>query len=91
MIPVQNYNPQSTSFRINLYRILRTALILIFLIAMPLIWIAILPRLSGASIGNVLANFGITRLVQGHHHFHMVELRQLQLVMPAISMANLVI
>jgi hypothetical protein len=68
---------------------LRTALILIFLIAMPLIWIAMLHGLSAASRGIVLVNFGITLAVQGHHHFHMVEFGQLQWITTGISMAVL--
>ena len=62
-----------------------------FLIAIPLIWIAIQHGLSGASIANILVNFGITSAVQRHHNFNVAELGQLQLLMLVMIMASLLI
>jgi PAS domain S-box-containing protein len=62
-----------------------------FLIAIPVIWIAIDHGLSGATIGNVLTNFGVTWRVQGHDHFDLVELGQLQMMMLVMTVASLLI
>ncbi len=62
-----------------------------FLLAIPLIWIAIQHGLSGATIGNVLVNFGVTWRVQRSDHFDLVELGQLQLMMLVMTIASLLI
>jgi hypothetical protein len=62
---------------INLNTILRIALILILRIAIPLIWISL--------------QYGLEEpvAVQGHSHFHLLEVGHLQLMMLDISMASL--
>jgi PAS domain S-box-containing protein len=62
-----------------------------FLLAIPLIWIAVRHGLSGAALGNVVANFGVTWRAQGHDHFNLIELGQLQLMMLVMTMASLLI
>ena len=62
-----------------------------FLIGIPLIWIAIQHGLSGASLGNLLVNFGITWQVQGHHDFNLAELGRLQLMMLVMTLTSLLI
>jgi PAS domain S-box-containing protein len=61
-----------------------------FLIAIPLIWIAIQHGLPGASLGVSLVNFAIVRIAEWHE-FNFVELGQLQLLMLVISLASLFI
>ena len=61
-----------------------------FLIAIPLLWIAIQHGLPGASLGVSFVNFAIVRIAQWHD-FNFAELGQLQLLMLVISLGCLMI
>jgi PAS domain S-box-containing protein len=61
-----------------------------FLIAIPLLWIAIQHGLSGASLGVLMMNFATVRGVQWHDP-NFAELGQLQLMMLIMSLSSLFI
>jgi PAS domain S-box-containing protein len=61
-----------------------------FLIAIPLLWIAIQHGLPGASLGVFFVNFAMVRLAQWHD-FNIAELGQLQLLLFVISLGCLLI
>ncbi|MGZ9233965.1 MAG: HD domain-containing phosphohydrolase [Anaerolineales bacterium] len=61
-----------------------------FLVAIPLLWIAIQHGLPGASLGVFFVNFAIVRLAQWHE-FNFAELGELQLMMLVITLASILI